>query len=42
MNEAGQLSDDEIVEWAVRACFGGLAGPAAAPLRVRARQQVRA
>jgi TetR/AcrR family transcriptional regulator, regulator of autoinduction and epiphytic fitness len=29
LKEAGQHSDDEIVDWAVRACFGGLAGPAA-------------
>ena len=42
MKEAGQHSDDEIVEWAVRACFGGLAGPTAAPRRGGARRPVKA
>jgi len=42
MKEAGQHSEDEIVEWAVRACFGGLAGPARATRRGAARKPVKA
>ncbi len=30
MKETGQYRDEDIVEWAVRACFSGLSGPAAA------------
>ncbi len=41
MKEAGQHSDDEIVEWTVRACFGGLAGPAASQQSAQAGQSVK-
>ena len=35
MKQSGQYTDAQIVEWAVRSCFAGLAGTIAAPSRTK-------
>ena len=35
LKETGQYSDEQIVDWAVQACFAGLSGAVAKPLRKR-------